>query len=194
MRKIRFAAVVIALLATVSVAMGAMIVLWTRHPTFLVTNMNYLAKLVDPVDGTLGLPNAPEVLTYTRIDQHTYRIAVQVLATYQITNGSISVNMTDIPAFLNVTIASIELWTVYPTGSSPPFTHSSVTLATAPAFGAIVILGNPSTFVWDSGIQHGQTGLTDKYVIVVNISEYQIGGSAETDETLTTTITLGVPT
>jgi hypothetical protein len=156
--------------------------------------MNYSAKLVDPIDASLSFANMPEVLTYTRVDQHTYRIAIVILATYQITNGSMSVNITDIPNFLNITIADIELWTVHPPTAQPAGHEVTTILATAPANGAQIILGDPSQYIYDTGIEYLGSGLTYKRAIIINISEYQIAGSPDANETLTTMITLGVPT
>jgi hypothetical protein len=185
--------VVLALLATISVATAAFMSLWQRQPTFLVTNQAYTALLVNPDAMVIGMPNPTETLTWTRMDQHHYAVSIEVLATYQIVTGSLTVNVTDIPAFLNVTCSSIELWRIYPTGSSPPFAYEVTSvLATAP-FGSIITF-DPATVYWDTGIEKPGTGITYKRCITIVLEEYQIGPSELTSEILHTVISLGVTT
>lgn len=194
MRKIRpLVVVIIALLATVSVVLGAMIVLWTRQPTFFVTNQNYSAQLIDPVDSEIGFDqhttpsrNTTEPIAWTRLDQHHYAIAIVIDASYQIVTGTLAINVTDVPSFLNVTIQDVQLWTV-----APYWSHTSTVLATAPAFGQLISF-DPTTVFYETGIEADSTGITFKRAIVITLSEYQIAGDPSLSETLHTIITLGV--
>jgi hypothetical protein len=186
--------VVLALLATISVATAAFMSLWQRQPTFLVTNQQYTALLVNPDANIIGVPGASETVVWTRMDQHHYAVSIEVLATYQVVTGSLTVNVTDIPSFLNVTCSSIEIWRIYPTGSSPPFAYEVTSvLATAPAFDTVINF-DPLAVYWDTGIEKPGTGITYKRCITIILEEYQIGPSELTSEVLHTTISLGVTT
>ena len=190
--------VIIAILATIGVAFGAVLMLWTRTPTLFITNVQYQnVKLLAPVYGvgaTFDIAKAiaengannPEASQWYRnpSNDHEYMLIITIGDISQCNNGVLRVNFTDIATYTSLNISKVDEVTITDLGSGNWQLTNETSIATNQLLDTTIPFAKTDvTYNVDA---------THKRAIIMYLSEYQIAPTSETSVTLHSVIDLGV--